>query len=750
MSAQGGKSQDWLDVLLLCDTGAWEIDSTGQKIGFSSFGQKIFKVSENASIFLPVFIEMVQAPYRKVLSDHLKSLISNSKAFCDELYLKDLTCIRIKGCAINKVSSLRFLGTIEVLSSRPEQIPEQPVKNNISERYYQTLFQFNPLPIFILDHETLKMVDCNRHALLKYGYNKDEFLNLNLKDIWPYQDIPFLSSYVAEELKSNKEQERICRHITKSGDIFLVKVKGYNMQIDGKNFSMKLVNDITNQLEAEEQLLESLNELSDYRFALDESCLVIILDKEKNVEYLNQKFQDISGYQSHEIVGSSPVKVYEENSELEDCLIAVSKGEIWRGELKGKRGNGSNFWVDTVMIPFKDNKGLVYQYIWVAYDITEKKKAEELLFRERFLLRTVIDNLPIQIYVKDTEGRYIINNKFQYRDFLGFTTEEGSLGKTVFDYFQKEVAEKMTAMDMQIMNDGQSVRNFEESYLDNEGNLVWLLTSKVALRNMEDKIVGLVGMTKDVTSAKKEEENLKDLNQKLIKSSKELEHSNQELEQFAYLASHDLQEPLRMITGFLELLQKKYASVLDEKANQYIHFAVDGASRMKNIIMDLLTYSRVGRVEEKAKETELTDVVSNVLMLQKNLVEQKNAIINVGKLPKLKIPVSPIRQVFHNLINNSLKYQIEGKRPEISIQSKQNDDFWEFTVQDNGIGIPEASKHLVFVLFSRLHARKQFPGSGMGLAMCKKIIENMGGDIGFHSKEGVGTTFYFTMPKVIE
>jgi PAS domain S-box-containing protein len=748
MSEFEGESQEWLDVLFLCDTGVWEIDSFSQNIGFSSIGKKIFKVSDNASISLSAFIEMVQAPYRKVLSDLFNSLIKDRRAFCDEVCLTDLTCIRIKGSAINKDNSLRFLGTIEVLSSDPEQLPEPTANNYISEKYYQTLFEFNPLPIFIWDYETLNMVDCNKHALLKYGYTKDEFLKLSLKDIFPYHDIPFISSLVAEGLKNNKEQEKICRQITQSGDVFLAKVKGYNMQIDGKNFSMNLVNDITNQLEGEEQLLESLNELSDYRFALDESCLVMILDKEKNVEYLNQKFQDISGFQSHEIVGSSPVMVYEENSALQDCLIEVSKGEIWRGELKGNRGNGSIFWVDTVMIPFKDNHGIVYQYIWVAYDITEKKKAEELLFRERFLLRTIIDDLPIRIYVKDTKGRYIINNKFHYRDFLGFRSEDESLGKTAFDFFPHELAKKMTAMDRQIMEDGQSVRNLEESYLDNKGNLVWLLTSKVALRNMDNKIVGLVGMTKDVTSEKKEEENLKDLNQKLIRSAKELELSNQELEQFAYLASHDLQEPLRMITGFLELLQKKYASVLDEKANQYIHFAVDGASRMKNIIMDLLTYSRVGRVEEKSKETELADVVSNVLMLQKNLIEQKNAIIHVGGLPKLDIPVSPVRQVFHNLINNSLKYQIEGKRPEISIRSKQKGDFWEFTVQDNGIGIPEASKHLVFVLFSRLHSKNQFPGSGMGLAMCKKIIENMGGDIGFHSKEGVGTTFYFTIPKL--
>lgn len=202
-----------------------------------------------------------------------------------------------------------------------------------------------------------------------------------------------------------------------------------------------------------------------------------------------------------------------------------------------------------------------------------------------------------------------------------------------------------------------------------------------------------------------------------------------------------------MITGFLGLLEKKYEPLLDEKGKEFIHFAVDGARRMKNIIMDLLAYSRVGRMEEKVKEVDIGDIINNILGLQKELIQQKEAEIILGKFPRLKIPVAPIHQVFQNLINNALKYQEPDRKPRIKIQAEEKPDFWEFQVSDNGIGIPKSFQPRVFILFSRLHVSRRYSGSGIGLAMSKKIIENLGGSIGFHSEEGKGSTFFFTVPK---
>ncbi|GEO23281.1 PAS domain S-box protein [Cyclobacterium qasimii] len=748
MPAYEADNQRWSEVITHCDIAAWEIDPGSLTMKFSSYGQEIFKLRNTDSISLSAFLEKVQSPYIEVLSNHFGRLTKESKPFFDTIYLNDLTCIRIKGREIHEGSETRFIGTVEIIYSNDQKKPLAS-KLGISEGHYKLFFDFNPMPIFIWEYDTLKIVDCNNQALIKYGYSKEEFLNLNIKDIRPSEEALLVNSFIIEELKDKGGHHRVCRHVTKSGEIFIAKVLGYYVNIDGNNCSMELITDFTDQFEGEQQLLESVNELSDYRFALDESCLVMILNHKQKVEYLNLKFQEVSGYQYQEIVGDLPNAVYEENEALKDCLDAVTEGKIWRGELKGLKSNGGVFWVDTVITPFKNSKGKTYQYIWVGYDITEKKQAEESLFKERFLLRTIIDNLPIHIYVKDINGKHIVNNKFQYENFLSATSEEVTLGKTVFDYFPEEVANRMAEIDRQIIEGGQSSMNLEEYYYDANGKITWLLTNKVALRDASGKVVGLVGMTKDVTDRKHEEETLKNLNQELIKKARELEQSNEELEQFAYIASHDLQEPLRMITGFLSLLEKNYSDVLDERGAKYMYFVVDGATRMKAIIMDLLTYSRVGRMEEKIKETDLAAVVSDVLNLQQTLISQKGAEITVGPLPTLRIPVSPIIQVFQNLINNSLKYQADGVNPKISVSAKEKDAFWEFYVKDNGIGIPESSKDKVFILFSRLHSKSKYSGTGIGLAMCKKIIENLGGSIGFQSKDGAGSTFYFTVPKVL-
>ena len=749
MLANEENSQELSDVLMLCGIGAWELQPESQQLKFSSTGLKYIKTNNSESISLSAFIEMVQAPFREALAVCFERLIKDKITFLDTFYLEDSTCLRVKGNSITKGNRTRIFGTIEGINYTQEKKIQLPINEVISNIHYKELYELHPLPIFIWEYDSLKIVDCNRQALLKYGYTKEEFLDLSLRDICPVDNVPSKDFYISKGPGKNGGHQVECQHHTKTGEVFYAKAYAQNIKIDSKYYIIELVTDFTDHVESEEQLLASLQELSDYRFALDESCLVLILNQDKKVDYLNLKFQQVTGFQSQEIVGNSPKAVYEENEFLKDCLKAVSKGKIWRGELKGRKSDGGIFWVDTVITPFKDNKGKTYQFIWIGYDITEKKQAEESLFKERFLLRTIIDNLPIRIYVKDKKGKHIINNKSQYNDFLGASTEEETLGKTVFDYFPQEVAERMTAIDHQILEAGNSVMNLEECYHNKNGEINWLLTNKAALKDASGKVVGLVGMTKDVTERKKEEAILKQLNQELIKKAKELEQSNQELEQFAYIASHDLQEPLRMITGFLGILDKKYSSVLDEKGKQYMYFVVDGATRMKEIIMDLLTYSRAGRLEEKIKETDLAELISKVLSLQQTLISQKKAIIEVGPMPLLSIPIAPIHQVFQNLINNSLKYQEDGVVPKVSITAMERDNFWEFLVKDNGIGIPESAKDKVFILFSRLHSKSKYAGTGIGLAMCKKIIENLGGSIGFHSNEEGGTTFYFTVPKLL-
>lgn len=256
---------------------------------------------------------------------------------------------------------------------------------------------------------------------------------------------------------------------------------------------------------------------------------------------------------------------------------------------------------------------------------------------------------------------------------------------------------------------------------------------------------GLSVFFKDITERKVSDLQLLHLNKQLQKQAKDLAVSNKELEDFAYVASHDLQEPLRMVTGFLGRIEKKYSSVIDDRGRQYIHFAVDGAKRMRRIILDLLEFSRIGRMEEKEEHIDLNELVAEIIMLSQTLIEDTNAVINTGKLPSLISYKAPVRQVFQNLVNNALKYHNEHIQPVINISAKETPDGWQFSISDNGIGIEEEYYNRIFLLFQRLHNKDEYSGTGIGLAICKKIIENFGGQIWVQSEYGTGSTFYFTL-----
>jgi len=240
---------------------------------------------------------------------------------------------------------------------------------------------------------------------------------------------------------------------------------------------------------------------------------------------------------------------------------------------------------------------------------------------------------------------------------------------------------------------------------------------------------------------------LRDMNQELEQRNAELAVSNIELEQFAYIASHDLQEPLRMVTGFLGQIEKKYSDNLDDKGKEYIHYAVDGASRMKQIIFDLLEYSRVGKKEVKYESFAVGEVIDDVISLNKPMFAENKATIFKGPMPTIVAGKSLIRQVFQNLLANAVKYRNPETDIIITLDFKETPDFWEFSVSDNGIGIKPDQLDKIFVLFQRLHSRERYSGSGIGLSVCKKIVENHGGAIWAESEPGSGSTFYFSLKK---
>ena len=258
--------------------------------------------------------------------------------------------------------------------------------------------------------------------------------------------------------------------------------------------------------------------------------------------------------------------------------------------------------------------------------------------------------------------------------------------------------------------------------------------------------MGLTVYFKDITDRKQVESKINKMNRKLEANIKKLAISNLELEQFAYVASHDLQEPLRMVTGFLTQIEKKYEDVLDDKGKQYIHFAVDGAKRMRQIILDLLEFSRIGKNENTIEKINLNEVLNETCLLFRKQMEEKNAELIFKDLPKILNYSAPIKQIFHNLIGNGLKYSDANRPPVITISSQETAVDWKFVVQDNGIGIEAEYFDRIFIIFQRLHHKEQYSGTGIGLAITKKIIENLGGQIWVESEEGVGSAFHFTIP----
>ena len=222
---------------------------------------------------------------------------------------------------------------------------------------------------------------------------------------------------------------------------------------------------------------------------------------------------------------------------------------------------------------------------------------------------------------------------------------------------------------------------------------------------------------------------------------------SEQMESFAYMVSHDLKEPARMVNNFMQLLEKKYAAQLDEKAKKYIHFATDGAKRMTVLIDDLLAFARVNNETNTDEEVDTNHLLNEVIAYLKGVIEEKNANIVHGKLPVILASATEIKLLFRNLISNALKYQSANKQPIVEISCEENKTNWQFVVKDNGIGIDSKNLETVFRLFKRLHSNEAYTGTGMGLAICKKIVENHGGNIWIESEEGKGSKFYFTISK---
>jgi PAS domain S-box-containing protein len=420
--------------------------------------------------------------------------------------------------------------------------------------------------------------------------------------------------------------------------------------------------------------------------------------------------------------------------------------------------------------------GLVLLFdIYVIYQQYQIGVIRRQLNERDELFRLITEKAADMIAVVDTTGQRVYNSP-SYERIMGYSPEE--LGATSsLEQIHPDDREKIKAAAAEASRSGVG-RRIEYRMRHKDGSWRVLESTASTIVDAEGNVDKLVIVNRDITDRKRAETALKEyqihleelvamrttelieaneqleqdiaernrVQQELTRKVEELARSNADLEQFAYVASHDLQEPLRMVISYTQLLARRYRGKLDTSADEFIGFAVDGASRMQQLIQDLLSYSRL---TIRGKELQLTETGAACNAALENLresIKKANAEVSVGQLPTVLADATQLAQLFQNLIGNAIKYR-NRRQPEIGVAARFNGNEWVFSVQDNGIGIEPQYFERIFQMFQRLHTRKDYSGTGIGLAICRKIVERHGGTIWVESQPGQGSIFLFTIPQ---
>jgi len=376
----------------------------------------------------------------------------------------------------------------------------------------------------------------------------------------------------------------------------------------------------------------------------------------------------------------------------------------------------------------------------VSIDITERKEAEDKVRRSEETLRAVLNQMPSGVTVREAQTGSLILSNARGKEIMG--TLVGSADQFAqyrgFHSDGSPYQAEEWPLSRSLVR-GEVVQTEEVSYQRSDGNRITLSINSAPVRNPQGQIVMAVSVFDDITERKRAEEEL----HRLLE---ELKYSNAELEQFAYVASHDLQEPLRMVSSYMQLLERRYQGKLDSDADEFIAFAVDGAKRMQNLINDLLAYSRVGTRGRALVSSPCEEALKEALANLQFAIAESGATITHEPLPEVNGDPTQLVQLFQNLLSNAIKFR-GPEAPRIQVGAHPEGAEWVFPVCDNGIGLDPKFAERIFVIFQRLHQRDSYPGTGIGLAICKRIVQRHGGRIWVESMPGEGATFYFTLPK---
>lgn len=468
-----------------------------------------------------------------------------------------------------------------------------------------------------------------------------------------------------------------------------------------------------------------------------EDYAIIMMDPNGNVITWNNGAEAIKGYASHEIIGQNFRRFYLEkdlNENKPGRLLDEAKNnnraidEGWR-----KRKDGTRFWANVTITAIHDAQGQIVGYSKVTRDLTKNKETEVKLQK----LRTAIDEIEdYAIILLDIEGNIMNWNKGA-QNIKGYQASE-IIGKNFRQFYTlKDLDEQKPDQLLKLAHDHGHATD-EGWRIAKGGKMFWASVVITSIHDESGEVSGYSKVTRDLTE-------MKAANEQLEQYAKIMEAKNHELNQFAYIASHDLQEPLNTVKSVISILEDTYKDQLDETAADLFGYISDATGRMSSLIKGLLDYGRLGQQSEQ-EETDLNQILNEVVADMQSRIKSNNATVKIGKLPTIYAFQTEIRLLFQNLISNGIKFQKTDTAPLITINATRKKNEWVYSVSDNGIGIPEKYMDKLFMIFKRLPTEQEYEGTGIGLAHCKKVVNLHEGEIWVESTEGKGSTFYFTLP----
>lgn len=612
------------------------------------------------------------------------------------------------------------------------------------ERQFGRLLQSSFNEIYLFDAGSLRFLESSEGARKTLGYSADELNRMTPLDIKPSFTRASFEQLLAP-LRSGEQASLLFEtfHRRKDGTTYPVEVRLQYMDVHPPVF-LAIILDISERLRLEEETARArANELS--RSLTDAVGVGLVgLDAAHRVIFANPKAQEALGVAEAVMQGRKLDDVVqammEDGTSLTDgtcpAWLEITAGRTFQADdWLFLRGDGSRFPVSLVIAPMID-RDKVSGAVLSFQDITRRKEAEIALRETERRQAAILDNIPELAWLKDSESRYIAVNE-PCAKACGMSAAE-VVGKNDFDFFPVKMAELYRNDDREVMTNRRR-KQVEEPLMMQDGKSIWVETTKTPIINEQGIVVGTVGTARDITARRAAEAAL---NHHMV----EIARVNDELDEFTHVASHDLQEPARKLVAFSDLLRKDLGGDLPPRAAQDMVFIVDAAQRMQRLVQDLLALSRTGHVSMVREQVALDDAVDRALEALEMRIAESAAAINRVPLPTVSGDLTLLSQLYQNLIGNALKF-VDNQSPEISLTAEQIEGAWVFGVRDNGIGIDPQYRDQIFHPFKRLHGRGQYEGSGIGLSICRKVVERHNGRIWVESEEGKGAHFRFTLGK---